>query len=168
LFSALGRLLARSELLPQDFQLCLRAPGDEQRLKRLLAEFCCEPLVRILPAIPHRDAIAEMLASDGLLILQAENCNRQVPAKAYEYLRAGRPILALTDLRGDTANLLRAFSRATLCSLADSAQIEACIPAFLARVRSGTASGGCDPDIAAYERDAQSATLLRHMQRLTC
>lgn len=166
LFAALGRLLALRKLLPEDFQLCLRAPGEEARLRRLLAESGSEPLVRILPPIPHRDAIGEMLSSDGLLILQADNCNRQIPAKAYEYLRAGRPILALTDSHGDTANLLRPFARTTLCSLADSAQIEASLPAFVSRARSGAVSVASDPDIAAFERDAQSASLLRQMERL--
>lgn len=166
LFNALGRLLARRALLPEDFQLCLRAPGDEPRLRRLLSEAGCEPLVQILPSISHRDAIAEMLSSDGLLVLQADNCNRQIPAKAYEYLRAGRPILALTDARGDTAGLLRPFARATLCSLADSAQIEACLPAFLERARSGAVNGASEPDVATFERDAQSAILLRQMERL--
>ncbi len=47
-----------------------------------------------------------MLAADGLLILQASNCNNQIPAKLYEYLRARRPILALTDPAGNTAATL--------------------------------------------------------------
>ena len=34
-----------------------------------------------------------MLAADGLLLMQAANRNSQILAKAYEYLRAGRPIL---------------------------------------------------------------------------
>ena len=38
-----------------------------------------------------------MLRADGLLILQAANCNEQIPAKLYKYLRARRPIVALTD-----------------------------------------------------------------------
>lgn len=46
LFAALGRLLARRELLPENFQLCLRAPGDESRLRRLLVESGCQPLSR--------------------------------------------------------------------------------------------------------------------------
>ena len=48
-----------------------------------------------------------MLEAHGLLIFQATNCNRLIPAKAYECLRAGRPIFAMTDPIGDTAALLR-------------------------------------------------------------
>jgi hypothetical protein len=53
-------------------------------------------------------ALPEMLDAGGLLIFQAANCNHQVLAKLYEYLRAGRPLVALTDPRGGTAALLRA------------------------------------------------------------
>ena len=37
--------------------------------------------------------------ADALLVLQASNCNEQIPAKLYEYLRTGRPILC-TDRSG--------------------------------------------------------------------
>ena len=52
-------------------------------------------------------SLAEMLAVDALLIMQASNCNAQIPAKIYEYLRAGKPILGLTDPDGDTAGVMR-------------------------------------------------------------
>jgi hypothetical protein len=39
--------------------------------------------------------------------MQASNCNAQIPAKVYEYLRAGRPVLCLSDPIGDTAQMLR-------------------------------------------------------------
>jgi len=42
-------------------------------------------------------ATAVRMAADALLVMQASNCNAQIPAKIYEYLRAGKPILALTD-----------------------------------------------------------------------
>ena len=58
-----------------------------------------------------------MLAADGLLIIQAANCNSQIPAKLYEYLRARRPILALTDLNGDTARKLLSLDINTIAQL---------------------------------------------------
>ena len=38
---------------------------------------------------------------DGLMLLQADNCNYQIPAKAYEYIRSGKPVLALTPQEGE-------------------------------------------------------------------
>jgi hypothetical protein len=85
--------------------------------------------------MPYAEAVREMMEVDGLLLMQAANCNSQIPAKAYEYLRAGRPILALTDPGGDTGDLMRragADASVRLDSIADLAQA---IPQFIARVR---------------------------------
>lgn len=35
----------------------------------------------------------QTMSADALLVLQASNCNAQIPAKAYEYTRTGRLIL---------------------------------------------------------------------------
>ena len=61
------------------------------------------------PGVSFRNAVAEMLSADGLLIFQASNCNHQIPAKVYEYFRAKRPIFAMTDPKGDTASLLKSM-----------------------------------------------------------
>jgi hypothetical protein len=72
------------------------------------------------------------------LVLQAAVCNAQIPAKAYEYLRLGKPILALTAAEGDTARLLTATGGTTIVELHDEEAIYATLPKFLAAIRSGT------------------------------
>jgi hypothetical protein len=84
----------------------LRATGCDDCLRGLLGQLRIDDIVMLEPRVGYREALAEMLAADGLLVLQAANCNYQVPAKLYEYLRARRPILALTDAAGDTAQTL--------------------------------------------------------------
>jgi hypothetical protein len=71
-----------------------------------------------------------MLRADGLLILQASNCNEQIPAKFYEYLRAGRPMLVLTDPAGDTASAARSASITSIAGLNDVAAIVEVLEAF--------------------------------------
>ena len=44
--------------------------------------------------------IDEMRRADGLLLFQGAQCNRQIPAKAYEYLASRRPIIGLIDSVG--------------------------------------------------------------------
>ncbi len=78
----------------------------EDFLRALTDKFGLAECIELLPPIPYKDAIDEMMRADVLLILQASNCNDQIPAKLYEYLRAKRPILALTDPLGDTAKVL--------------------------------------------------------------
>jgi hypothetical protein len=84
-------------------------------------------------------ALAEMLRASGLLVLQAANCNRQVPAKLYEYLRARRPVLALTDPRGDTAAVLRNAGIDTIAALDSREDITRAIRRFVDFVETGRA-----------------------------
>jgi hypothetical protein len=72
-----------------------------------------------------------MLRADGLLIMQASNCNAQIPAKLYEYLRAGRPILCLSDPSGDTVAVLRRAGLGAMAPLDDSAAIARLLERFI-------------------------------------
>jgi len=107
-FQALAELRRSGKISPSVLKVVLRATGHDEDYRAPLRQLGIEDIVSLEPMIPHNDAVAEMLNVDGLLILQATNCNRQIPAKAYECLRAGRPIFAMTDPAGDTASLLRA------------------------------------------------------------
>jgi hypothetical protein len=69
--------------------------------------------------------------------MQAANCNEQVPAKLYEYLRARRPLLALTDRNGDTASLMLQSGIDAIASLVDAAEIAQ----LLQRFADGDSSG---------------------------
>jgi len=107
LFAALARLVGAQRLARGRFKLRFRAPANNELLETLTRQYSVEDFVEILPPIAYRPALEEMVRADALLVLQAANCNEQIPAKIYEYLRAGRPILALTDPEGDTAGVLR-------------------------------------------------------------
>ena len=107
LLRALRSMLDDGRLKPGALCVRLRASGHEEMLKRLIDEHRVKEVVQLMPPIPYREALAEMMRADGLLVLQASNCNEQIPVKLYEYLRCGRPIIGLTDPLGDTAALLR-------------------------------------------------------------
>jgi glycosyltransferase involved in cell wall biosynthesis len=107
LFLAIRALIDSGRISPRNFCLRFRAPAHEALLKNMIDKLGLNDCVEIGAPIAYRDALSEMLRADILLIMQASNCNDQIPAKLYEYLRAGRPILALTDPTGDTANVLR-------------------------------------------------------------
>ena len=47
-----------------------------------------------------------MRRADGLVLFQGAQCNRQIPAKAYEYLACRRPIIGLLAATGDTHDLI--------------------------------------------------------------
>jgi hypothetical protein len=100
-----------------------------------------------------------MMDVDGLLLLQASSCNHQVPAKIYEYLRAKRPILALTDPAGDTAQVLRDARLDAIEPLDDEGRIAGGILRFLEDIRSGGARVAGEEDIERHSRRAHTATL---------
>jgi hypothetical protein len=80
-------------------------------------------LLEILPPIPYREALGEMLCADALLLMQGSISNHQIPAKLYEYLRAQRPILCLADLAGNTASAVRSVGIDAIAPLDDAAAI---------------------------------------------
>ncbi len=99
--------------------------------------------------MPYRDALREMCVAAGLLVLQAANCNQQIPAKLYEYLRAGRPILGLADPAGDTAQALSAAGVRHIAALEDQAAMETAIERFVTDLRT---AGAASPDVDLVRR----------------
>ncbi len=79
-------------------------PGVD--LIRECRELGLEHVVEFIPRLSHREILHEMRAASALLLFQP-GTTMSVPAKAYEYLAAGRPVLALTE-EGETAELIRA------------------------------------------------------------
>ena len=105
LMEALGRLKQEGAIDARRMRVRFRAAVHDELLASLARRCDVEDLVELLPPIPYREALVEMLRADGLLVLQASNCNEQIPAKLYEYFRARRPLLVLTDPAGDTAQV---------------------------------------------------------------
>lgn len=131
LFVALGRLKSSARIRSGQFVVRFRAPVHGDLLERLARENDVTEFVDIAPPIPYKSAVAEMLSSDGLLVMQANNCNEQIPAKVYEYVRAGRPILGLADPTGDTGRLLDRLASGPVVPLESTEAIESALPAFL-------------------------------------
>jgi glycosyltransferase involved in cell wall biosynthesis len=137
-FAALAEL-RRSGQIPSNLEIRLRATGYDSHYQKLIARFGLQDVVRLEPAISYQDALAEMLAADGLLVFQGSTSNPAVPAKLYEYIRARRPIFALVDKAGDTAAVLRQAGAGVQVPLDDSAEISKGLLDFLAQLQGGTA-----------------------------
>lgn len=138
-FDAVAELRERGVISASSLQIVLRASGFEDVYGAQIRERGIDDIVSLEHSVPYEQALAEMLTADGLLIFQASNCNWQIPAKAYEYLRARRPILALTDPEGDTARLLRSDGVDTIAPIDSRALIAQAIEDFLTRIRAGSA-----------------------------
>ena len=166
-FEALADLKAAGTVTSARLRVILRATAHDDYLLPLIEKYGIGDIVSLAPHIAYRDALAEMLGADGLLVLQATNCNHQIPAKLYEYLRARRPVLALTDTTGDTAAALRHAGIDTIGPLDDKAGIHAALLRFLALAEAGRAPLASDEAVAANSRRARTAELARLLTAVT-
>lgn len=163
LFAALRSLCDGGRLRAGDILIRFRAPVHVDLIRRLAESFDVATFIEIAQPLPYREALREMCDADGLVILQGANCNQQIPAKLYEYLRAGRPVLGLADPMGDTAASLRAAGVRHIAALEDEVAISNTIERFIADLRGGDVAGP-DPSVACAasrrERTRQLAGLL--------
>lgn len=158
-FGALADLKAAGKIDSSRLQVLLRATGHDSVIAGLIAASGVEDIVHLAPSVAYEDALAEMLAADGLLLFQASNCNHQIPAKLYEYLRARRPILALTDPAGDTAGVIRTAGLDAIAPLDDRSAIAARLERFLGELESGESPLVTLELASRYSRRAQTREL---------
>ena len=131
-FFAVIRQLLDQGLVGRDrLKVRFRAPKHAHEVMALAEHHGLQGVVEVAPPIPYRQAIAEMMGADLLLVFQGSHFNAQIPAKIYEYLRTGQPIFALVDPAGDTASQLRKFQGLTLCDIRDGQDIAQGLQAWL-------------------------------------
>jgi glycosyltransferase involved in cell wall biosynthesis len=151
-FAAVAELKAEGALRSEDVEFAFRGSGNEGNYSERLARLQVDDLIRLLPAIPYAEALAEMNAADACMLFQASNCNQQIPAKVYEYLYCGKPILALTDPIGDTGQLLASLSVGPVVPLDDKQKIKAALPAYIAALREGKVATASREQVNRYSR----------------
>lgn len=156
---ALSALKKEGLLDSSRFKVILRATGHDALHQQAIQKFGLDDLVFLEPNVGYETALAEMLVADGLLVFQAANCNHQIPAKIYEYLRAKRPILGLTDPQGDTARVLLGAGISTIAPLDDQKAIESLIVDFVTNKRDFKNATASDESIAEHSRKARTALL---------
>lgn len=166
-FAALAALLKNGKVKPGALRVILRATGCDDYLRPLIREQGIDSIVFLEPMLSYRDALAEMLSADGLIVLQAANCNYQVPAKLYEYLRAKRPILGLTDPVGDTASVLLKAGIDTIAPLDSQGDIEQLLARFLDLIRANTAPVASDAQVASVSRKAKTIEMASVLDAVT-
>ena len=166
LFVALHRLKVAGKITADTMRIRFRAPVHSDFLNRLATQHGVEDLIEVCPPLSYRNALREMLRADALLVLQGANCNEQIPAKVYEYLRAKRPTLCLADPAGDTARMLRGCGIDAIAALESSDDIAALLPSFLACVASSAATLPNDQAVARASREARALALAEEFDRV--
>jgi hypothetical protein len=140
-------------------RVVLRAPGHFETISGLVARHGVSDIVEVAPPVPYRDALAEMLAADGLMVFQGTPFNTQIPAKIYEYFRAGKPVLGLVDTAGETARVLRAGGFNSLANMDRPGEIAEVLERFLDDIERGEAHVASAELVAASSRTRRAGQL---------
>jgi glycosyltransferase involved in cell wall biosynthesis len=167
LFEALRRLDHRRAVDPRYLRMRFRGARHDRVLLELANASGVSKYIELLPQTPYPEALAEMLRADGLIVMQASNCNDQVPAKLYEYARAGRPVLGLTDPEGDTARAMRALGIGDIAPLDSADAIEQALPPFIEALRLGVARLPNPGAVRKASRRSRAEKLLELLETLS-
>jgi glycosyltransferase involved in cell wall biosynthesis len=106
LFEALHQLLARRPEARRRIRVRLAGPFDTDYEDRAVA-LGLKGIVEFTGPLAHGEARALQRAAELLLLWKPRGYRTMVPGKTYEYLDAGRPILALLDEDDEAARLVR-------------------------------------------------------------
>jgi len=141
---------------------CAVAEGNP--VTELAREYGLGGCVRLVGRLTRTDTLRRVAQSDLLLIL-AENLSIQIPGKTYEYLRAGRPILALTS-EGALADLMRRTNAGWVADPTDGAAVEAAVCDAYRRWNNGRPGSRVDPAIlAAFDRRSLAGRFAQMFER---
>lgn len=166
-FAALATLKRERAIGAHDLQIILRATGNDALYQPMLAELGIDDIVRLEPVVAYREALREMLRADGLLLFQGRVCNHQIPAKIYEYYRAGKPILALVDPQGISARMLRDVAVPDIADIASAEHIANALLGLLSGLKEGRRNGVTKDAAARHSRKSRSAELATLLTQLT-
>lgn len=123
LFQALSMLKNSDILQGRNILLKFRGVDNTHVFMPMIQALGLDLQVEFLPSIAYQKSIEEMMQVDGLLLLQGTIFTNQIPGKVYEYLRACKPILALTNEGSATSELLKSVPHAVSVNMDSATEI---------------------------------------------
>ena len=136
-FVALNRVLTRGAVPPNRLRVNLVGSWDTQTRTFLEAHPEVAKAVHLVPQVPHHEYLRYLRQSDVLLLLQPQTAS-QIPAKVFEYMQAGKTMLALTPPRGATGHLVRSEGLGRVCDATDTGAIEQTLKTLYCDFAAGT------------------------------
>ncbi len=126
-------------------------------LRPWLAKHHLEDVVEIMPFVDS-GTLTQLVAESNVLINFAQGQRRQIPAKSYDYIAAGRDVLVITEDDSDVANLFREAQLGTIVQPGDSHGFAEAIDALYTKhVHGGACRETTSIDIERYSRAVQVA-----------
>lgn len=126
---AVAGLIAAGDLMRAEIDVVFLGAGEyveSAAFRAIVRDLGLDDVVKVQARIPHRETLRRLQRAAVLLLLQGTDTQSQIPAKAFEYLPVGRPILALA-IPGATTRLLDELGAGVV---ADPSSAEAIAPAL--------------------------------------
>jgi len=168
LFEAVSRLVATGAFAPGDVQIVWCGRRLDVVAWALRGYPALTPAVELRGEVAYEESLALQRAASALLLLEGAEAwaAARLPAKVYEYLAAGRPILARACPDGAVAALLRETGAGTVVTGAEDA-----VPVVARLIgewqRSGTPTVPVPPSaLVPYTRRAATARLASVLDRV--
>lgn len=111
------KFLKNKDELPADLQI--RFIGNYHKdMLNLLSDNELSSHLTIIPNLPHREVIREMMMSDILLLLlSTKGGNGILTSKVFEYMRSSKPILAMIPPQSEIAGILQKVGKHYICPM---------------------------------------------------
>jgi glycosyltransferase involved in cell wall biosynthesis len=130
LLRSLRNAIARGAIEPARVRLRFVGRVGVTGLHAAVGDLGLEQVVEFASHVPRRVILQEMLDASALLVVQPVT-TVSVPAKLYEYMGAGRPVLALAEPGGETAEIIRRYNAGIAVHTEDEGAIERALIALM-------------------------------------
>jgi len=142
----------------------------KDRFRRLISKYGLEDIVEIINMIPHKDVLHHLHTADVLLLIDAptDGPSPFLPMKLLEYIRVGRPILAITPFDGASADVVRSTRTGVIISPNDYNGIKNAIQKFYQQYKSSKLEiKPCWDEIEKYSASRCTRILASALEELT-
>lgn len=162
LLQAASRLVGVGTIQSEDLQITFLGGGAYVRSKHFaeqVRDLGLEKTVEVIERVGYQAALERLQRAAVLLLLQAsEDTKSLIPAKAFEYLRIGRPILAIT-FDGATSDLLRGMEQCYVASPDDQSALQHLLVTLYRLWQTSASSVEVSRPVSRYERRSLTAEL---------
>jgi len=108
-FDAIADLHKEGKINSDNFELVFQGMVDSQAFDKKLEDLGIQSMVHFQESVSYIESLKSMSNASALLVIQDALFKNQIPGKVYEYLRIGKPIVAITPKHTATADLLDEF-----------------------------------------------------------
>jgi glycosyltransferase involved in cell wall biosynthesis len=120
-FQAIGDLVKNGKINRNKIHIKLMGSFKKEQIQRLTDLHNLNGVVEIFSYVPHEECLKHMISSDCLLLIEGAGPGAEAfyTGKVFEYMVAGRPILAIIPAKGAAAWLIRETSTGLISDCTD-------------------------------------------------